>query len=53
MYELKINGEQFKTYTTLKGVMIAYGKYTTKIDKGLIPITVPEFVPYIEWQKVK
>lgn len=52
MYELKVNGKFVKTYVTLRGVKIAYGKYLAKIDKGLIPITVPKRKPFIEWKKV-
>lgn len=49
VYDIFLNGKFHKTYNSLRGVKIAYGKLDKKINTGEVPITVPAGDCFLAW----
>ena len=49
-YDIFLNGEFYKSYTSLRGVQIAYGRLDNKIMKGEISVTVPKGSTFLAWK---
>lgn len=52
MYELRVNGELIRKYETLRGVQIAYGRYSRMFDRGEIIPTKDKYTPMLEFKYV-